>query len=198
MLGEGESYLWPEALDSGRAVAMAQSELVTIYPRRSAVPSQLWRRLLNQATMQIGILAYGGLFLHELIPNLTTTLMAKADAGAKVEVLLGDPDCPQVAERGQDEGIGDSMAGKIRNTLTFYQPMRGHFAAGVMYHDTVLYNSIYRFDDEMLVNTHLFGHPAAHAPIMHLRRLAGGDLFDTYVASFERVRARARDVWPGA
>ncbi len=196
LLGQSEGYLWPNALTPERATAVAQSELVTIYPRRSAVPSELWRRLIDQATMQIGLLAYGGLFLHELIPNLTQTLIAKAEAGAKVEVLLGDPDSPQVAERGRDEGIGESMAGKIRNTLKFYEPMRGHDALTLLYHDTVLYNSIYRFDDELLVNTHLFGHPAAHAPVMHLRRLAGGDLFDTYVASYERVRARSRDVWP--
>lgn len=196
MLGESESYLWPDALSSDRRVAVAQSELVTVYPRRSAVPSELWTRLLDQATMHISVLTYGGLFLHELLPNLTKTLMAKAEAGAKVEVLLGDPDCSQVAERGRDEGIGESMPSKIRNSLAFYEPMRGNHAVSVMYHDTVLYNSIYRFDDEMLVNTHLFGHPAAHAPIQHLRRLAGGDLFDTYVASHERVRARSRDVWP--
>lgn len=196
MLREGESYLWPDALSPDRRAAVTRSELVTIYPRRGAVPPELWRRLIDQASMQIGILAYGGLFLHELIPRLTKTLIAKADAGAKVEILLGDPRSPQVAERGRDEGIGDSVAGKIRNTLAFYEPMSRHDSTSVMLHDTVLYNSIYRFDDEMLVNTHVFGHPAAHAPILHLRRLAGGDLFDTYVASFERVRARAREAWP--
>jgi hypothetical protein len=196
MLRDSEAYLWPDALPPERRTAVAQSELVTIYPRRSAIPSELWKRLLDQAAMQVGILTYGGLFLHELIPSLTKTLLAKAEAGAKVEVLLGDPECHQVAQRGVDEGIGDSMAGKIRNALAFYEPMRGHYTAGVMFHDTVLYNSIYRFDDDMLVNSHLFGHPAAHAPILHLRRLAGGDLFDSYAASFERVRARSREVWP--
>lgn len=196
MLRETESYLWPGAYSPERMAAVAQSELVQIYPRRSAVPASLWQRLLDQATMQIGILAFGGLFLHELMPHFTRTLLDKAEAGAKVEVLLGDPDGEQVVQRGRDEGIGDSMPAKVRNTVRFYEPMRGHDATTVLYHDTILYNSIYRFDDEMLVNTHLFGHPAAHAPVLHVRRLAGGDLFDTYVASYERVRARARDVWP--
>jgi transcriptional regulator with XRE-family HTH domain len=196
IVGEGESYLWPNALSTERGLAVAQSELVTIYPRRGAVPPDLWRRLLNQATKQIGILAYGALFLHEFMPDFTKTLIAKSDAGARVEVLLGDPASEHVAQRGRDEGVGpDMMPAKIRNTLAFYEPMRGMYAT-VMFHDTVLYNSIYRFDDEMLVNTHLFGHPAVHAPVMHLRRLAGGDLFDTYAASYERVRARAHEVWP--
>ena len=196
MVREGESYLWPNAYSAARTAAVAQSEVVTMYPRRSAVPGELWRRLLDNASMQIGILVYGGLFLHELIPDLTATLIKKANEGAQVDVLLGDPNSQHVAQRGADEGIGDSMAAKVRNALKFYEPMRGHDSACVGYHDTILYNSIYRFDDEMLVNTHLYGHHAAHAPVLHLRRLAGGDLFDTYAASFQRVRAKSWEVWP--
>ncbi|MGH3994185.1 MAG: XRE family transcriptional regulator, partial [Pseudonocardiaceae bacterium] len=50
-----------------------------------------------------------------------------------------------------------------------------------------LYNSIYRFDDDMFVNTHVYGSMAAHAPVLHLRRLSGGDLFDTYSESFDVI-----------
>jgi hypothetical protein len=48
-------------------------------------------------------------------------------------------------------------------------------------------NSIYRFDDDMLVNAHVYGAPAAHSPVLHIRRLPGGRLVDHYQASFERV-----------
>ena len=58
-------------------------------------------------------------------------------------------------------------------------------------HDTPLYNSIYRFDDEMLVNVHAYGILAAYTPVMHLRRVDGA-FFNTYVESFERVWASAR------
>jgi hypothetical protein len=61
-------------------------------------------------------------------------------------------------------------------------------------HDTVLYNSIYRFDDQMIVNTHLFGKPGAHAPALHLRRLSAGDMFTTYEDSFTSVWERARPI----
>lgn len=44
-----------------------------------------------------------------------------------------------------------------------------------------------RFDEEMLVNTHVYGFMAAHAPVLHLRRLSGGDLFETYSESFDSV-----------
>jgi transcriptional regulator with XRE-family HTH domain len=195
-LHEGESYLWPKALSTERASQVSQSEVVHIYPRRGAVPVDLWQRLLDQATSQIGVLAYAGLFLPEQNPRWVLTLREKAEAGAKVQVLLGDPESPHVAERGSDEGIGGAMASKIHNVLAFYKDLRGVEFAGVYFHATTLYNSIYRFDDEMLVNTHLFGTPAAYAPILHLRRLAGGELFDNYTASFNQVLSRSRAVWP--
>jgi hypothetical protein len=35
-------------------------------------------------------------------------------------------------------------------------------------HDTILYNSIYRADDEYLINTHMYGTRAGNAPVLHL------------------------------
>jgi hypothetical protein len=196
MLREAESYLWPDALTSERASEVALSEVVHIYPRRGAVPSDLWQRLLNQANSDIGILAHAGLFLPEQNPKWVTTLRTKAEAGTKVQILLGDPKSDFVKQRGKDEGIGDAMASKILNVQAFYQELRGNDNVGMYYHETTLYNSIYRFDDEMLVNTHLYGTPAAYAPIMHLRRLAGGELFDNYAASFSKVQAKSKAIWP--
>ena len=57
----------------------------------------------------------------------------------------------------------------------------------VRLHGTTLYNSIYRYDDELLVNAHAYGVPASQSPVLHLRRFPGGRLFDHYMASFERV-----------
>ena len=63
-------------------------------------------------------------------------------------------------------------------------------------HSTTLYNSVFRFDAEMLVTMHVYGLLGAHAPLMHLRRLGEGDLFSTYAESFERVWASATPAWP--
>lgn len=57
----------------------------------------------------------------------------------------------------------------------------------VRLHGTTLYNSLYRYDNELLVNTHAYGVPAGQAPVLHLRQLQGGRLFDHYMRSFERV-----------
>jgi len=196
LVRESESYLWPEALSPERATKVAQSEVVEMYPRRAAVPADLWRRLIEGAGEQVDVLVYAGLFLPEQNPKLVTALKAKAAAGASIRILLGDPDSEEVAQRGAEEGIGDAMAGKVRNVLTFYQRLRSVRGAAVHFHRTTLYNSIYRFDDEMLVNTHVFGFPAAHAPVLHLRQLSGGDLFDTYADSFDRVWSTSVGAWP--
>lgn len=60
------------------------------------------------------------------------------------------------------------------------------------FHGTTLYNSIFRFDDEMIVNNHVYGAPGAHAPAMHLRKLGAGTLFATYAASFTEVWSLSR------
>lgn len=195
LVRESESYLWPQALSPERATKVAQSEVVELYPRRAAVPVDVWRRLIEGAVEQVDILVYAGLFLPEQNPKLVPMLKAKAAAGAKVRILLGDPKSDEVAQRGTEEGIGDAMAGKVNNVLTFYQRLRNARGTAVHFHSTTLYNSIYRFDDEMLVNTHVFGFPAAHAPVLHLRQLSGGDLFDTYADSFDRVWSTSAPVW---
>ncbi len=50
-----------------------------------------------------------------------------------------------------------------------------------------LYNSIFVYDDEMLINQHVYGMYGYMAPILHLRRVEGGDFFDMYARSFSRV-----------
>jgi hypothetical protein len=193
---ENESYLWPDAVPADRATRISQSEVIEFFPQRASVPATLWQRLFTSATKNIDILAYAGLFLPEQQPKMIRSLRDKAAAGTAIRILLGDPDSPQVLERSRDEGIGDALSAKIRNVLSFYAPLRGVSGVAVNLHTTTLYNSIYRFDDEMLINTHVYGYPAAHAPMLHVRRLAGGDLFETYTDSYDRVWATSASAWP--
>lgn len=88
----------------------------------------------------------------------------------------------------------ESLAAKIRSVLVLYRPLRQVDGVQIRLHDTVLYNSIYRADDQLLVNTHVYGTAASNAPVLHLRKVAGGDMVTTYVDSFEQVWNRARPV----
>jgi transcriptional regulator with XRE-family HTH domain len=188
ILQEDESYLWPGAVDRS---ALAGAELVASYPRRADVPGHLWMELLRQAQRNVDVLAFAGLFLTEEHPDWTPTLAARAEAGARVRLLLGDPGGASLSARDGEYKIGGGVAGRVRAVLSYYLPLEG--IAEIRLHDTPLYNSIYRFDDEMLVNAHVYGILAAYTPVLHLRRVDGA-YFSTYTESFERVWGSARPV----
>ncbi|GAA0397697.1 DUF5919 domain-containing protein [Microbispora corallina] len=192
-LGMDEGYLWPEALTREQVASASESEIVTVYPHRWAVPRDAWGRLFAQAQNEIGILVYSGLFLAD-DAGIMRMLGEKAGAGVRVRILLGDPDSPEVAQRGADEGIDDGMAAKIRNVLVLYKPIRSLEGVEIRFHTTVLYNSIYRGDNQLLVNTHVYRTPAGNAPVLQLRKVVGGDMVTTYVDSFERVWEEATPV----
>lgn len=191
-----EAYLWPDALTPDRVAAAAESEIVNVYPHRWTAPSDLWRNVFDGAEREIDILVYSGLFLAE-DDGVQRILRRKAGAGATVRILLGDPAADNVAQRGADEGIGDTMSARIRNALALYRPLRDVDGIQFRLHGTVLYNSIYRADDHVLVNTHIYGFPASHAPVLHLRQVAGADMVSTYLLSFERVWESASAVERG-
>lgn len=91
-------------------------------------------------------------------------------------------------QRSLDEGIGrDTISAKIDHALAHFQPIAERCGIELRTHGTVLYSSIYRFDDEMLVNPHVYGNIASHSPAIHLRRISAGNLFDTYLRSFDAV-----------
>ncbi len=187
LVGEDESYLWPEVTDR---TALARAELVNIWPRRGDVPAPLWDELLRRAGRSVDLLAFAGLFLTEEHPQWLGTLRAKAEDGVRVRLLLGDPQGRQLAARDDEQAIGRGVvAGRVAAVLGAYRPLAD--VAAIRLHDTPLYNSVYRFDDELLVNVHVYGLLAAHTPTLHLRRVDGA-YFHTYVESFERVWASAR------
>jgi transcriptional regulator with XRE-family HTH domain len=173
-LGYDEDYLWPSA--PGRArdpVEAGQSELVRLYPDRGSIPRDTWHQLLGGAQEEIGILVYAALWLAE-DAAVRRVLAAQCRAGVRVRMLFGDPDCAAVRQRGEEEGIGAHAIGaKIRNVLALFRPLAAEGLAEVRLHDTVLYNSLYVADDQVLVNNHIHGSVANCAPVMHLRKISG-------------------------
>ncbi|MER6036516.1 helix-turn-helix transcriptional regulator [Streptomyces sp. NPDC001835] len=185
--------LWDDGRTVDSATDLTKAEIATVYPHRHAVPAGRWRELYGRAERNLDVLVYSGLFLSE-DPLFHDLVKAKVEAGARVRILLGDPGCPAVRQRGVDEGH-QIMDGKIRNALMLYRPlMRSHPDIGFRLHDSTLYNSIYRADDEMLVNPHVYGLGAYMAPVLHLRRLPGGSLFDTYAKSIDHTWDNARPI----
>jgi transcriptional regulator with XRE-family HTH domain len=192
LLGVEESYLWPTAAGDPLTISAGRAELVEFYPSRSAVPPGLWRTMIDGATQSIDILVFAGLFLAEL--HDADRIAERARQGCRVRLLLGDPTGDAVRRRGNEEGFGIGLAHRVLLALRYYQPSRSHPGPEVRLHDTTLYCSIFRADDTMLVNTHVYGSTAGLNPVLHLHRIAGGRVTEHYQTSFEKVWRSATPV----
>jgi DNA-binding transcriptional regulator YdaS (Cro superfamily) len=191
MTGWSQHDLWPDL--PRQAVEEAQADEVRIvYPHRSAVPADTWSRLFAGAREAIDVLAYSALFLADDLAA-SAQLRNKAKAGVRVRIALGRPDGVHLLNRGIEERIGDGMSARIRTALVGFRPITDA-GAELRLHDTVLYNSIYRADKDMLINAHIFGRPGSHAPVLHLRRHTPEGMAATYLDSFERVWATCSEL----
>ncbi|WP_211191835.1 XRE family transcriptional regulator [Actinoplanes sp. TBRC 11911] len=191
MTGWSLQELWPDLSRPADPDGQAD-EVRIVYPQRNVVPASAWSRLFDNAKLEISVLAYSALFLAEDLA-VSTLIRDKAEAGVRVRIALGRPDGHHVADRGHEEQVGDGMSARIRTSLI---RLRSVADAGgeLRLHDTVLYNSIYRADDELLINTHVYGHPASHAPVIHLKQRAAHGMAATYLDSFERVWAGSCEI----
>ena len=68
------------------------------------------------------------------------------------------------------------MTAKVRNALTLYRPLLESEHSRFGFIEATLYNSIYRADDQLFVNQHAYGVPAARSPVFLLPRVEGGDM----------------------
>lgn len=183
-----ELYLWPSLEDRAETRSASRAELVEFYPSRSSVPLDLWVAVVEEARDCFDLLAFAGLFLPETV-DLPVRVARRARAGVRARILLGDPMSQAVRLRGEEEGLDDGMVHRVRLSHRYFQQVEGTPGLEIRLHGTTLYTSIVRGDDTVLVNTHVYGAPAAQSPVLHLRRVPGGRVFDHYVSSFDRVWA---------
>lgn len=188
-LDHDDVYLWPSTRDDNPAAS--EAELLRLYPNRGSVPPQTWQDLLQGAIESVDLLAFASSFIHDALPDFADQLAAKARAGVRVRLLFGDPTSEAVRLRGIEEGIGPLLASRCELTWAYLKPILDTPGLEARQHGATLYNSIFRFDDHVLVNSHSLGAPASHSPVLHLHRIPGGRLFTHYLASLERTWAAA-------
>ncbi|MEU3307180.1 helix-turn-helix transcriptional regulator [Nocardiopsis sp. NPDC006832] len=184
--------LWPSLERRDETKAGQEDDLVAVYRQRSEVPIEQWRSMFEATERSIDILVYAALFLHEQIPDWKDLLRGKAERGVAVRVLIGDPGCEAVRARGEEENFGYGIQSRCHLAAMHYRPLTKAAGISVRVHSTTLYNSLYRADDHMYVNTHLYGVNAYGNPLLRLKRSAPRGLFDAYTASMDAVWKTAR------
>jgi transcriptional regulator with XRE-family HTH domain len=197
-LREDEAFLWPAAETAIAPGEQSTSEVVAAYAHRADLPAEHWRELMLGARRQIDLLGYALLFLPEANPRMTDVLSNKAAHGCHIRVALVDPDSPEAAQRDAEERLAGGLLARIRTSLRYFSGLRDCDGAEVHLHRTPMYATVLRFDEEMIVTPHLYGRPGYQSPLLRLRHLGAGGIFDTYATHLEDVWATSTPVehWP--
>lgn len=186
LLSVDEVHLWPDLASDLRTRPNTQTELVHLYPTRSAVPFSLWNELIANVRHRMDVLVFSGQFLVEQ-HNILPIVKQKSEQGVQFRFVVGDETSTAVVQRAMEEGTTGGLEGRVQMMRKYLSEVSSLPQVEVRTHGTILYNSLYRFDDQLLVNGHAFGALAGQNPVMHLRKLPGGLMWNHYMGSFERV-----------
>ncbi len=199
LLDADETFLWPRVLtrSPSRRAGASQAELVELYPDRASVPRETWLGLLTNSQQAIDVLIHSGTFFAQTQPRVAAMLTERASHNVRIRLCFGNPKSEAVAIRDREERLGGTLAAKIRASLTYYLPLIDVEGCEIRLHDATLYTSMFRYDDDLLANTHAYGAPASLNPTYHFRRTDGGTIFDHYMQSFESTWNSALP-WIGA
>lgn len=191
-LDEAEDFLWPDLPRTSKADLRAAAELVTAYGYRSEMDPRRWWDLFQGAEERIDLLGFTLYFLPQQHPGLVDLLQSKVASGCRLRVAIADPESPHVRWRDSEEHQAITILARIQSSLDSLRPLIGCEGAEFRVQEAPLYNSIFRFDEQMLVTPHLYAIPGHAAPLLHLRRLMSDGMFARFEAHFEGVWADAR------
>ena len=178
-LGADPEMLWPDGIRRNIKTG-PDREVAAVYPRRSDCPKSVWRSLISGATKDITLAGYTNYFLWLELPNLRGVLRRKAENGCRVRFLLGDPASETTRNRECLEDVPLTVSTRIRITLDELAKLGTIQGIEARYSDEHIAMSVFVFDDEMLVTTHL-AHLVGHdSPMLHLKRMLEGGLYDRY------------------
>lgn len=184
--------LWPAKFPpsdpaTSPVAAMPGPFTATFYASRTQVPINVWRDHFSHAQTSIDILVIAATFLFDTLDGFLDILLAATERGVTVRFLVGDPDSQVMTIRGEEEGIGESVIARSRNSVELLAPHALTPGLHIRTHQTTLYSSIFRVDDAVIVNFHIYGSPGRNNPVMLLSRHEEPRLWATLERAFTRV-----------
>jgi hypothetical protein len=190
LLREDVDVLWPDVVR--RAVKVgADRELIAVYPRRSDMPRSLFRDLIAAAGGRLWFGGYTSYFVWLDTPDAGALLAAKVQAGADVRFLLGDPDSEVTRQREEIESTPLTVSTRV--ALTRAEIAKVETPLPVRLSDRHIAMSVWVFDDDALISTHIGDGLGQDSVTLHLRRRQDGGAFDRYAEHFERLWDSARE-----
>lgn len=193
-LHENEEFLWPDARRRVPDGSLGVAEIVAAYPYRSQVDPGRWWRLISKAEHQVDLLGYTLYFLPQQHPDLISTLLDKCEKGCRIRMVFADPQSEYVEKRDDEEQEPITLRARIASSMRAFAELLDCPSVEIRLQDVPLYNSVFRFDDQMFVTPMLFATPGHAAPLLHLRRLGAGGMFSRFADHFEGIWAASRPI----
>jgi transcriptional regulator with XRE-family HTH domain len=157
--------LWPEQYPNSAGAnppaGRIKPFMPTVYAARSQIPVSLWQQHFANAQHSIDILVFAATFLFDTVDGFVDILVDAASRSVAVRLLIGDPDGANMILRGEEENIGEAVIARCRTTAELLVPRATTPGLQIRTHQTTLYTSIFRVDDDLIVNFHIYGSPAA-------------------------------------
>lgn len=194
VLGTEPEVIWP-SLKSTLRRSPGLREIQAAYPTRSAMPSTVWGELVGSATRELTFAGYTNYFLWLTVPGLRDTLRQKAEAGAKVRVLLGDPESEVTRTREVVEGVPLTVSSRIAVSLNELAPLQDIPSIDVRFSDRHISLSVFTFDDQMIVCTHVAAAVGHDSPTYRIKRSGADGLYAAYADHVEALWQDARPAY---
>ena len=151
------------------------------------MPISVWQQHFADPQHSVDILVLAATFLFDTLDGFVHTLVGAAGRGVGVRLLVGDPDSPSLALRGEEEDIGEAVIARCRTTAELLASRASTPGLQIRTHQATLYSSIFRVDDHIIVNFHIYGSPGRNNPVMVFARSDEPRLWATFEQAFSRV-----------
>lgn len=156
------------------------------------MPSPVWGELTAAASRELTFAGYTNYFLWLTVPGLRDTLRQKAEAGVRVRVLLGDPDSEVTRTREMIEEVPLTVSSRIAVSLNELGPLREVPGIEVRFSDRHISLSVFTFDDQMIVCTHVAAAVGHDSPTYRIKRSSAGGLYAAYADHVDALWQGAR------